>query len=165
MCTPSCAAHGHLLRARREGQRGVLRQRAKDGRCTPRRLVLRPAHQQAFHAEDAPLKLADLQDFITCYHPENRHERVKAPTVSSYVPYEEMMARDKASLDIFWLKDDSLDRWTTCRRRMCCSRKSSSTWRLFPGNHAPPDKKTNPSSGWSFFCLLARVRGEARGLR
>lgn len=54
------------------------------------------------------LKLGDLQDFITCYNPENRHERV-ATERFKFFSYEELMARDKASLDIFWLKDDSLE--------------------------------------------------------
>ncbi|MEN9358098.1 MAG: type restriction enzyme subunit, partial [Pseudomonadota bacterium] len=41
-------------------------------------------------------------------HPENRHERIVAERFK-YFSYEELMASDKASLDIFWLKDDSLD--------------------------------------------------------
>lgn len=53
-------------------------------------------------------KLDDLQDFITCYHPENRHQRTETERFKCY-PYFDLMARDKASLDIFWLKDDSLD--------------------------------------------------------
>jgi type I restriction enzyme M protein len=54
------------------------------------------------------LKLDDLQEFITGYHPENRHQRVETERFKCY-SYAELMARDKASLDIFWLKDDSLD--------------------------------------------------------
>jgi type I restriction enzyme M protein len=50
----------------------------------------------------------DLQDFITCYNPENRHERQETERFKWY-KYEDLIARDKASLDIFWLKDDSLD--------------------------------------------------------
>ena len=61
-----------------------------------------------FTLKTRPLKLDDLQDFIHCYHPENRHERVASERFKFYA-YEELMARDKASLDIFWLKDDSLD--------------------------------------------------------
>ncbi len=61
-----------------------------------------------FTLKTRPLKPDDLADFIACFHPENRHER--APTERfKFVSYEELMARDKASLDIFWLKDDSLD--------------------------------------------------------
>ena len=58
---------------------------------------------------------ADLDEFVACYKPENRHERVA--TWSEETPhgrwraytYDEIMARDKASLDIFWLKDQDLE--------------------------------------------------------
>jgi type I restriction enzyme M protein len=50
-----------------------------------------------------------------CYHPANRHER--NPTWSESHPqgrwrpyrYEALLQRDKVSLDIFWLKDHSLE--------------------------------------------------------
>jgi type I restriction enzyme M protein len=61
-----------------------------------------------FTLKTRTLKLDDLQDFIARYNPENRHERV-ANERFKFFSYEELMARDKASLDIFWLKDDSLD--------------------------------------------------------
>ena len=61
-----------------------------------------------FTLKTRTLKLDDLQDFITCYNPENRHER-RATDRFKFFSYEELMTRDKASLDIFWLKDDSLD--------------------------------------------------------
>jgi type I restriction enzyme M protein len=60
------------------------------------------------------MQLQDLQEFIDCYNPQNRHKR-KA-TWSEKNPegrwrkftYKELTARDKTSLDIFWLKDKSL---------------------------------------------------------
>jgi type I restriction enzyme M protein len=61
-----------------------------------------------FTLKTKTLKLDDLRDFIDCYHPENRHERKESERFK-YFTYEELIARDKASLDIFWLKDDSLD--------------------------------------------------------
>ena len=61
-----------------------------------------------FTLKTRTLKLDDLQDFISCYNPEKRHERVAAHRFR-FFSYEELMARDKASLDIFWLKDESLD--------------------------------------------------------
>jgi type I restriction enzyme M protein len=61
-----------------------------------------------FTLKTRTLKLDDLQDFIRCYHPENRHQRSETERFKCY-SYAELMARDKASLDIFWLKDDSLD--------------------------------------------------------
>jgi hypothetical protein len=59
---------------------------------------------------DAP----DLDEFATLYNPANRHQR--QATWSAETPegrwrvyeYDELVARDKASLDIFWLKDESL---------------------------------------------------------
>jgi type I restriction enzyme M protein len=61
-----------------------------------------------------PLKLEDLEDFIKCYNPDNRHKRKE--TWSEKNPdgrwrkfsYEEIIARDKTSLDITWIKDKSL---------------------------------------------------------
>ncbi|HCP31982.1 TPA: DNA methyltransferase, partial [Candidatus Acetothermia bacterium] len=58
---------------------------------------------------------ADLDEFATCYNPKNRHDR--RPTWSEDNPdgrwraytYGEIIARDKASLDIFWLRDESLE--------------------------------------------------------
>ena len=54
------------------------------------------------------LKLQDLKEFVTCYNPKNRYERLENERFK-YFSYDELVARDKASLDIFWLKDDSLD--------------------------------------------------------
>ncbi|WP_232540248.1 N-6 DNA methylase [Azohydromonas aeria] len=63
---------------------------------------------QHFTLKTRPLKLTDLRDFIACYNPENRHERRETERFK-YFSYEDLVARDKASLDVFWLKDDSLD--------------------------------------------------------
>jgi type I restriction enzyme M protein len=61
------------------------------------------------------LKREDLDEFVNCYNPNNRHNR--KPTWSEKNPtgrwrtyeYDELVNRDKASLDIFWLKDESLE--------------------------------------------------------
>jgi len=68
-----------------------------------------------FTLKTSPLKRNDLDEFVKCYNPENRHTR--KPTWSEKKPdsrwrafdYEELINRDKASLDIFWLKDESLE--------------------------------------------------------
>ncbi|HEX9014121.1 MAG TPA: class I SAM-dependent DNA methyltransferase [Anaerolineaceae bacterium] len=70
---------------------------------------------QNFTLKTRTLTRADLDEFVACYHPENRHER--QPTWSAENPqgrwrvfdYEELAARDKANLDIFWLRDESLE--------------------------------------------------------
>jgi type I restriction enzyme M protein len=67
-----------------------------------------------FTLKTNPLKREDLDEYVKCYNPANRHER-KA-TWSDKKPegrwraydYDELIARDKASLDIFWLLDESL---------------------------------------------------------
>ena len=54
------------------------------------------------------LSFEDMQDFIGCYNPANRFERQETERFKVFT-YEELMKRDKANLDIFWLKDDSLE--------------------------------------------------------
>ena len=67
-----------------------------------------------FTLKQNPMTDADLDDFVRCYHPENRYERRE--TWSEENPegrwrrfdVEEILQRDKTSLDIFWIKDKSL---------------------------------------------------------
>lgn len=54
------------------------------------------------------LKRAHLDDFVTCYHPENRHQRRESERFRAF-SYEELLKRDKLSLDLFWLRDESLE--------------------------------------------------------
>ncbi len=61
-----------------------------------------------FTLKENPLKFDDLKDFIACYNPDNRHARQEAERFKAFT-YEELMQRDKASLDIFWLRDESLE--------------------------------------------------------
>lgn len=61
-----------------------------------------------FTLKTKTLKLDDLRDFITCYNPDNRHEREESERFK-YFTYSELITSDKASLDIFWLIDDTLD--------------------------------------------------------
>ncbi|BAQ68705.1 N-6 DNA methylase [Rhodovulum sulfidophilum] len=61
-----------------------------------------------------PMTYTHLEDFIACYNPANRHERAATWTENSpdgrWRAYtrEELLSRDKASLDVFWLKDSSM---------------------------------------------------------
>ncbi len=61
-----------------------------------------------FTLKTKTLKLDDLREFIGCYNPENRHARTESERFK-YHASADILARDKASLDIFWLKDDDLD--------------------------------------------------------
>ena len=58
-----------------------------------------------FTLKQRPLAPTDLQEFINSYHAKHRKETERF----KFYKYAELIARDKASLDIFWLKDDSLD--------------------------------------------------------
>jgi type I restriction enzyme M protein len=63
----------------------------------------------------SPLKYEDLQEFIACYKPADRHKRKETwhPEKNPEgrwrkFAYREIIGRDKTSLDITWLKDKSL---------------------------------------------------------
>jgi type I restriction enzyme M protein len=71
---------------------------------------------QHFTLKTNPLKRADLDEFVACYNPANRHERTATWNAESNpvgrwrsYGYDEIVARDKASLDVFWLKDEALE--------------------------------------------------------
>jgi type I restriction enzyme M protein len=61
-----------------------------------------------FTLKTNPLRYEDLHDFIRCYNPQNRNDRKETDHFRAF-PYEELIQRDKANLDIFWLKDESLE--------------------------------------------------------
>ena len=69
---------------------------------------------QRFTLKTNPMRRSDLDEFVALYQVGKRHER--SATWSAEKPdgrwraygYKELLARDKTSLDIFWLKDDSL---------------------------------------------------------
>ena len=67
-----------------------------------------------FTLKKNPMSDKDLDDFVACYNPQNRHDRKQ--TWSEDNPdgrwrkytIDEILSRDKKSLDIFWIKDKSL---------------------------------------------------------
>jgi len=61
-----------------------------------------------FTLKQNPLRRADLDDFVAVYRPEARTERVESERWKSF-SYDELIRRDKANLDIIWLKDESLE--------------------------------------------------------
>jgi type I restriction enzyme M protein len=62
---------------------------------------------QSFTLKTRQLVRSDLNDFVSCYK-KRRQDRVETERFRPFT-YEELMARDKASLDIFWLRDESLE--------------------------------------------------------
>jgi type I restriction enzyme M protein len=63
---------------------------------------------QHFTLKENPLKKADLDDFLACYNPKNRHNRKESERFKAFT-YDELAKRDKANLDLFWLKDEALE--------------------------------------------------------
>lgn len=62
-----------------------------------------------------PLRYEDLKEFIDCYNPLDRHKRKELWNEQKNpegrwrkFSYEQIVARDKTSLDLFWLKDKNL---------------------------------------------------------
>ncbi len=81
----------------------------KDGRVHTRGVWIYDLRTNMhFTLKTKPLRFDDLQAFIQAYNPANRHQRTESERFR-YFDYDTLIARDKASLDIFWLKDDSLD--------------------------------------------------------
>ena len=67
-----------------------------------------------FTLKQNPMTDGDLEDFIRCYNPEDRHDRTETWSPDNpegrfrRFTLEEILQRDKISLDIFWIKDKSL---------------------------------------------------------
>jgi len=68
-----------------------------------------------FTLKTNPLARGDLDEFVDCFHAENRFERTPTWSPSNETgrwrcfTYEELLTRDKVNLDIFWLRDESLE--------------------------------------------------------
>ena len=68
-----------------------------------------------FTLKQNPMTDKDLEDFVACYHPENRFERVETWSPENpdgrwrcFDVEKDILPRDKTSLDLFWIKDKSL---------------------------------------------------------
>ncbi len=61
-----------------------------------------------------PLRRADLDDFVACYRPGERHERNQTWSPENEggrwraFEYEELHKRDKLNLALLWLRDSAL---------------------------------------------------------
>lgn len=61
-----------------------------------------------FTLKKDPLVRARLDEFVDCYKPGSRAARKEAERFKPFA-YKDLIARDKTNLDIFWLKDESLE--------------------------------------------------------
>ena len=63
---------------------------------------------QRFTLKTNPLTRAHLDDFVSCYRAEDRTLREESERFRRFT-YDDLTQRDKANLDIFWLRDESLE--------------------------------------------------------
>jgi type I restriction enzyme M protein len=63
---------------------------------------------ERFTLKQNPLTRDKLADFVACYRAHARHEREETDRFKRF-PYAELAKRDRLNLDIFWLKDESLE--------------------------------------------------------
>lgn len=63
------------------------------------------------------LRPENLDDFVTCYHAENRHKR-KEPDRFRAFTYYDLVKRDNSRHEIFWFKAASLEEAANVPRRM-----------------------------------------------
>jgi len=69
-----------------------------------------------FTPKENTLKESSLDDFVKCYNSKNRHDRKETYSEKKNpdgrwrcFTYDELLKRDKTNLDIFWVKDESLE--------------------------------------------------------
>jgi type I restriction enzyme M protein len=63
---------------------------------------------QHFTLKQNPLRYEHLGEFISAFNPQNRHDRLESERFHRFT-YEELIQRDKVSLDISWIRDESLE--------------------------------------------------------
>jgi type I restriction enzyme M protein len=61
-----------------------------------------------FTLKQNPLQREHLDDFVAAYKPEARGAREESERFRRFA-YDELLQRDKVSLDITWLRDESLE--------------------------------------------------------
>jgi type I restriction enzyme M protein len=61
-----------------------------------------------FTLKQNPLRREELDEFVAAYKPEARHERQESERFKRF-SYAELLSRGKVSLDITWLRDESLE--------------------------------------------------------
>jgi type I restriction enzyme M protein len=61
-----------------------------------------------FTLKQNPLRSEHLEDFIRAYNPKSRYERTESERFKPF-SYEQLLQRDKVSLDLIWLRDETLE--------------------------------------------------------
>ncbi|HET8680861.1 MAG TPA: class I SAM-dependent DNA methyltransferase [Micromonosporaceae bacterium] len=85
------------------------RRRAREEPWTTKLWVYDLRTNQHFTLKQNPLRREHLQEFVDCYLPgKDPAERVETERFRAF-GYDELVHRDKANLDITWLRDESLE--------------------------------------------------------
>ena len=61
-----------------------------------------------FTLKQNPLRYEHLENFVGCYQADNRGRRAESERFKPFT-YEELLQRDKVSLDLIWIRDESLE--------------------------------------------------------
>ena len=89
----------------------------KEGRAAPwteKLWVYDLRTNQHFTLKQKPILRGDFDEFVACYKPGQMHKRKPSWTENNgdsrwrCYDYEDLLKRDKLSLDVFWVKDKSL---------------------------------------------------------
>jgi type I restriction enzyme M protein len=84
------------------------RKRASETPWTKELWVYDLRTNQRFTLKENPLRHEHLADFVEAYCANNRSERRESERFRKFA-YSELVKRDKISLDVFWLRDESLE--------------------------------------------------------
>ena len=63
---------------------------------------------QHFTLKKSPMTRSHLDEFVACYNPDVRRDREETERFRRF-SCDDLLKRDKANLDIFWLRDESLE--------------------------------------------------------
>src|SRR5438046_558335 len=77
--------------ARQDAPTNVSLQRTEQQRDRPTNVSPKG---QRWSADQNPLKRSDLDDFVACYNPKNRHDRKESERFKSFT-YEDLLKRDR----------------------------------------------------------------------
>ena len=61
-----------------------------------------------FTLKNNPLRREDLEEFVACYNADDRRQRHETERFQRF-SYDDLLKRDKVNLDIFWLRDESME--------------------------------------------------------
>ncbi len=128
---PAAPAHRHLLRAGREGQRALLRPQARKTATvdTKGSGSTTCAPTSTSRSRTRPLKRADLDDFVACYHPRQPPRAQGDRSASSPSPTRRWSPATRSASTSSGSRTTASTTSTTCRHRRCSRRKSLRIWR------------------------------------